>query len=166
MKRIILTSVLFVLLIGASSLAPAKKYKYTSDEAKFSITFPKEFNTSEEVQENYKSVQAQAMSDEMVFLAIYTIHEEDITQNEELSEISFDAFMEGLNGTPNGKTTWKVKKNSGLKSEYEVSEKNLVGEYRVILVGQIQYQVTAVSPKGSWDDKKAEKFFKSFKLKK
>ena len=167
MKRIVTSSLILILFIGVSSLAPAKKYKYTSEEGKLSVTFPSDYSTSEETQEKYKSVQAQAISDEMVFLAIYTIHEEDITQSkEQLSEISFDAFMEGLNGTPTGKTSWKVKKNSGLKSAYEVPEKDLIGEYRVVLVGQIQYQITAVSPKGSWDEQKAQKFFKSFKVKK
>jgi len=166
MKRIIFSSALLILLIGVTSLAPATKYKYTSEEANLSVTFPAEFTTSEESNENYKSVKTQAISDEMVFLAIYTVHDADVSEQEKLSEISINAFMEGLNGVPEGKTTWKVKKNNGLQSKFEVPEKDLVGDYRVVLIGQIQYQITAVSPKSSWDKKKASKFFKSFKVKK
>jgi hypothetical protein len=166
MKRLTLMSVLVLLLIGASSLAPATKYKYTSDEAKLSVTFPAEFSVSEETKEKYTSVQVQAISDEMVFMVIYTVHTEDISESAELSEISFDAFMDGLEGTPKVKSPWKVKKYSGLQSTFEVPSKDLVGDYRVVLIGQIQYQITAVSEKKSWDEKKAKKFFKSFKVKK
>lgn len=164
MKRILFSSALFVLFVGMTSLAPTAKFKYTSAEGKVSAVFPGEFTTSEEVQETYKTVKTQAMVDDMVFFVAYTIHEIEMTDVDELTRVSVDAFIEGLVGTVTEDATWKVKKNNGLQAKFAVEESGLVGEYRVVIIGQIQYQITAVAPKDSWDAKKASAFFKSFKV--
>ncbi|MDG1333200.1 MAG: hypothetical protein P8P74_12775 [Crocinitomicaceae bacterium] len=166
MKRIIFGSALLILLIGVTSLAPSQKHKYKSKEAKLSVTFPAEFETSTETKSNYTSVKTQAIVDEMIFLLIHSEHESDVSDHEGLAEISLNAFMDGIGTTPTEKSKWLVKKNSGLKATFDVEDKDLVGDYRVILVGQIQYQITAVAPKSAWDEEKAMKFFKSFKVKK
>ena len=165
MKRLIFASALLFLLVGITSLAPAPKYKYSSDEGKLTVTFPGEFETSEEQKETYKSVKTQAVVDDMVFFVGYTIHESDMADTDELTKVSLDAFINGLNGVVSEETTWKVKKNSGLKALFNVSDNGLKGEYRVVIIGQIQYQITAVSSVDAWDEKVAQKFFKSFKLK-
>jgi hypothetical protein len=166
MKRIIFSSALLILLVGITSLAPATKYTYTSDEAGCSVTFPAEFSTTEKDQEDYRSIQTQVVADEMVYMLICTVHNIELTETDDLTEVSMDAFMGSLGGTSKGKTTWKVKKNSGLQSKFEASEEGLYGDYRVLIKGQIQYQIVAVSPTASWNQKKADAFFKSFKLKK
>jgi len=164
MKRIILSSTLLVLLVGITSFAPATKHVYSSDEAKCSITFPAEFTTKVDEKEAYKSIQTQAIDDEMIFMAIFSVHNQPLTEKDKLANISFEAFMEALGGEATGKESWKVKKNTGLHSEFSVSGENLFGDYCVVLVGQVQYQVVAVAPKDSWDPKRASKFFKSFKI--
>ena len=164
MKRFFATGILFTLLIGITSLAPASKYKYYSEEANCTITFPAEYTTQVEEKDEYKSVQTQAIDKDMIFMMIYSKHNQSLTNEDELCEISFGAFMEGLGGNPSGKETWKLKKHTGLKSEFDVSREDLIGDYRVVIIGQIQYQIVAVSPKASWDAKKATKFFKSFKV--
>lgn len=166
MKRIILGCALFVLLISVTSLTPATKHTYTSEEANFSITFPTKFESSEEVDDDFRSVKTQCISDDMIYLAIYSVHEEDISGSKELTNISMRAFLEGLGATADSESTWKVGKYKGLKSTFEVSSGNLVGEYRVVLIGQIQYQITSVAPKNVWDKKEAKKFLKSFKVRK
>lgn len=166
MKRILFGGSLLILLIGVTSLAPAKKHKYTSSEAKLSVTFPSEFKTDIVNKVDYRSVKTQAISEEMVFLVIFSEHGSDMGDTEELAEVSLGAFLEGVEATSKNKTSWKVNNSSGLKSTFEAPEKDLIGEYRVVLIGQIQYQITAVSSKEAWDEKKAKKFFKSFKIKK
>jgi hypothetical protein len=46
-----------------------------------------------------------------------------------------------------------------------LSELSASCQYRVVLAGQIQYQIIVVAPVGSYDSKTAGKFFKSLKLK-
>ena len=166
MKRIIFGSALLLILLGATSLAPTTKIKYSSVEAKLTVTFPAEFSTTEQVEESYKSIKTQALLDGMVFFVIYTIHENDMTDPEGLAKISLDAFSGGLESTITEESAWKVNKKNGLQALLEVPEKELVGEYRVVILDQIQYQITVVSPKSDWDEKKAKKFFKSFKVSK
>ena len=128
-----------ILLIGVTSLAPATKYKYTSEEANLSVTFPAEFTTSEESNENYKSVKTQAISDEMVFLAIYTVHDADVSEQEKLSEISINAFMEGLNGVPQIEGVG-TRFHCKLQHSYE-------GGDHLIIVGAVEdYESEAVNP--------------------
>lgn len=166
MKRILLSSALLVLLIGITSLAPSAKVKYSSSEGKLSAIFPGEFSTSEDVQDTYKSVKTQAMADDMVYFVAYTIHDIEMTDVDELTQVSVEAFAEGLEGEVTSQTAWKVNKSNGLQAQIEVKGSSLKGEYRVVIIGQIQYQITAIAPVDSWDAKKASKFFKSFKVKK
>ena len=164
MKHFIVGSLLLVLLIGASSLAPSETHTYTSEEGRITVDFPAEFKTSEKVEEDYRSVQAQAISGDMVFFVDYTVHQENLSNSQPLIEISVNAFMKKMAATPQKKKTWKVNGVKGSKSFFESEEKKLVGEYRVVIIGQIQYQVAAVGPTDSWDAKKAKKFLKSFKI--
>lgn len=166
MKRILFSSTLLVLLIGITSLAPAAKFKYASTEGKVSATFPAEFSTSEDLQDTYKSVKTQAMDGDMVFFVAYTVHDIDMTEVDELTKVSVDAFVEGLQGEVTSQAAWKVNKSNGIQAKIEVKNQSLIGEYRVVIIGQIQYQITAIAPEDSWDSKKAGKFFKSFKVKK
>lgn len=166
MKRIIFSSALLILLIGVTSLAPAEKHKYTSDEAKLSVTFPSEFSATEEVKDSYTSTKIQAISEDMIFLLICTKHDGNVAEEDGLTEVSLQSFMDAMGSESTNSSTWKVKKHSGVKSMYSVPDKDLIGDYRVVLIGNFQFQITVVSPKEAWDEKKAKKFFKSFKVKK
>ena len=166
MKRIIFSSALLLLLVGVTSLAPTTKANYSSSEAKLSVTFPGEFTTTEQVEESYKSVKTQAIIDDMVFFVNYTMHDNEMTDSEGLAKVSLTAFIEGLEGEVSEENTWKVNKKNGLRAIFNAQGNSLTGEYRVVILDQIQYQITVVAPKESWDAKKAKKFFKSFKVKK
>lgn len=166
MKRILFGSALFLLFIGITSLAPSTKVKYSSSEGKLSAVFPGEISTSEDVQDTYKSVKTQAMVDDMVYFVAYTIHDMEMTNVDELTQVSVDAFAEGLEGEVTSQTAWKVNKSNGLQAQIEVKGSSLKGEYRAVIIGQIQYQITAIAPTDSWDPERANKFFKSFKVKK
>ncbi len=166
MKRIIFSCALLVLLVVATSLAPSAKFKYSSSEAKLSVVFPGEFETTEQVKDSYKSVKIQAVVDGVIYFAIYTVHDNEMTDSESLAKVSLDAFTEGIDGQITKESTWKVNKNNGLQVLLKAPSNDLVGEYRVVIIDQIQYQVTVVSPEKSWDAKRAKKFFKSFKVRK
>jgi hypothetical protein len=166
MKRILLASSLIVLLIGMASVAPATKMKYTSSEAKLSVTFPAEYSVDESNEDNYRTVKVQSESGGTVFFVNYTVHSESLTDFDELEDVSIQAFSEGLNGSVTSNSDWKVGKNTGKKVMIDVADSGLKGDYRVMFVGQIQYQITAVGPKDAWNEKMVNSFMKSFKLKK
>ncbi|PHR33231.1 MAG: hypothetical protein COA38_05085 [Fluviicola sp.] len=164
MKNIIFSSVLLLLLVGVTSLAPSTKVKYSSSEAKLSVTFPGEFTTTEKVKEAYRSSKTMANVGGVVYFVSYTIHDIDMADGESLAKVSLDAFINGLEGEITEESRWVVNKNNGFQAKLKVAGKDLVGEYRVVLINQIQYQITVIAPEGSWDNKKAKKFFKSFKV--
>lgn len=166
MKRIIYSSTLLLLLVSVTSLTPSVKVKYSSSEAKLSITFPGDFETTEQFKESYKSVKTQAVVDGVIYFSIYTVHDNEMSDPEALAKVSLDAFNDGLDGEITEESTWKVNKQNGLQAMIKVPGQDLVGEYRVVILDQIQYQITVVAPEESWDAKKAKKFFKSFKVKK
>ncbi|MCJ8288917.1 MAG: hypothetical protein HRT58_05835 [Crocinitomicaceae bacterium] len=164
MKNIIFSSVLLLLLVGVTSLAPSTKVKYSSSEAKLSVTFPGEFTTTEKVEEAHRSSKTTANVGGVVYLVSYTIHDNDMADGESLAKVSLDAFINVLEGEVTEESRWVVNKNNGFQAKLKVVEKDLVGEYRVVLINQIQYQITVIAPEGLWDNKKAKKFFKSFKV--
>lgn len=168
MKKTFLRALLLLLFIGTTSIASAQKQKYTSTEGKMSVTFPagSSFETSESDLDNTKTVKTAAQSNKVVFFVSYTIHETVMPEDEDLTQVSVDAFIKALNASITKQSDWKVGKNIGVKVELVVEENNLVGDYRVIMVGQYQYQITAMGSKSDWDQAVVNKFMKSFKLKK
>lgn len=166
MKRLLLFSSMTVLFIGLTSLAPSAKFKYTSSEGKASIVFPYEITTSEKSGDSYRSVSTQAMNNELLFYFTYTIHESELSENEALAQVSLDSFIEGLNGKVSKQSVWTVRKQKGLQAKLSVDANGLIGEYRVVLIGQIQYQIAVVGKFEGWNQKEADSFFNSFKVKK
>ena len=81
MKRVILSCTLLLVLVGVTSLTPSEKVNYSSVEAKLSVMFPDKFTTSEQFEENYKSVKTQCLADDMVFFVAYTVHESEMERN-------------------------------------------------------------------------------------
>ncbi|NOQ73858.1 MAG: hypothetical protein GQ574_17760 [Crocinitomix sp.] len=168
MKKIIFQSALLLIIVSISSaaLAQSTKAKYFSSEAKLSVTFPSKFETTEDVKEAFKSVKTQVMVNGALYYVSYSVHKNDLSKNESLAKVSLDSFIETLNGKVTKEAIWKVRKKNGLQALFNVTEGELKGEYRVVIIGQIQYQIAVVAPKESWDEKVTKKFFKSFKVKK
>lgn len=164
MKRIIFSCTLMILLVGVTSLAPSSKVNYSAAEAKLSVVFPGDYETSEQFEESYRSIKVQCIVEDMVFFVAYTIHDSEMAEVDGLAKVSLNAFIEGLEGEATEESIWKVNKKEGLKALIAVPETGLTGEYRVVIFDNIQYQIMAISPEASWDKKMAKKFFKSFKV--
>lgn len=164
MKRFTLFNVLWIFLVGVSSFAPATKYKFSPTEGKCSIVFPSEFSEETKEKEDYTMIKGQVTDDGMVLIATCTIHNTPLDDVDLLTEVSLNSFISSLNATTKSKTNWNVKKHKGLQVEFESTEQNMIGELRVIIVGQIQYQIVAVGSNEDWDVAKAQKFLNSFKL--
>ena len=167
MKHLLRSSSIIFLFIGLISIAPPpKKVKYSSTEGKLSVVFPDNFTVTEESNSGAKTVKAQLELDDMVFFVAYTVHEAVLEEHYELASVSLESFAEALNTEIIERSDWKVKKNLGTRAVIYSSDNKLKGEYRAILVGQIQYQLVAIGMDTAWDEKGAKTFLDSFKLKK
>ena len=165
MKKSLIKISLFSAVFILSSFAPASKIKYTSAEGKLEITFPTAFDIQDMSTENYSSIQAKADLDDQLFFMTYNIHTTELSDHEGLAETSLSSFTEALHGEITSRNTWQVKKNKGLKAKLKIEEYDLVGDYGVVIVGQIQYQVAVVSATDKWNQARSDAFFKSFKIK-
>ena len=167
MKTIYRTSIILILLLLSVSYTQAQKsVAYKSEEGKFSIKFPGEFKENITEKESAKTVKIQCELEKSNYFASYSLHKVDIDDPLEMAEVSLESFTEAIHGVVVTRTEWKIKKNEGLKALIDLPDNGAKLEYRVILVGNIQYQLIVIAVDGAIDKKKANAFFKSFKLKK
>ena len=166
MKRFITGGLLLIFLVGVTSLAPAPKFKYTASEVKLSVTFPAQFTTTNSGSDDYHMVKTQCTDGDMVFFVTYSIYGDDfdMSDTDPLLDVSLSAFSEALGANIKSESAWEVNKNTGVRATLESQENDLKGEYRVIFINKTQFQITAVAKKNAWDEKKASKFLKSFKI--
>jgi hypothetical protein len=159
---------LFFLFIGFTCLHPSigDSETFSSKEGKFKVTFPSTYEETVSESEDQKTVKINCVKGERIMFASYTLHEIEITDHKDMAEVSLDSFVEVLNGSLISKSEWKVKGNLGLQSvmTFESKEKIIKIEYRVVLVGQLQYQFVFIAPADDYDTKMAAKFFKSFQI--
>jgi hypothetical protein len=162
MKVTLIKTLFLLFLIGTSTVSIAKGYKYTSQDAKFSITFPVPFQTEEG--EDGKVASIMATVDNLTFLVYHTRHTSNFEDPIEAASLSVKAFNNSLGGNLKTSVAWMVKKHQGLKNEIEIEEEKALVEYRVIVIGSVQIQVVAIGTIADWNPKMIKKFFKTFKL--
>ena len=103
--------------------------------------------------------------DAFVFLISHTVHQLQIDNPAELTTLSVTTFAESLGANIDNQSPWKIKKNEGQKATFKSVEQGIIGEYRVIIIGQIQYQVVVVTSGDSLDNEMIHNFSKSVKIK-
>ena len=165
MKKIIFKLSFVAFLFIMQSFTPVKM-KYISSEAKLSITFPTTYETINKNGDGYSSVETQGNLNDQLFMASYQIHKVQMTEHEAMAIVSLESFNEALGGKITKQSTWMVNKNRGVQASIDIPASNLKAEYKVVLIGQIQYQVVVISEASIWNQANADKFFKSFKVKK
>lgn len=164
-KAITLLPICF-LFLSASIVPPSKNFKYKSEEGKMSVTFPAAYESTTDEKENIKIVKITTEVNEQTFFASYTVHQQQMEDRESLAELSLDSFTETTEGTITQKSAWKIKKNKGYKAMIDLNKQNAQIQYQAIIIGQLQYQLVVVAPKNKWDQKAADRFLKSFKVRK
>lgn len=82
----------------------------------------------------------------------------------DLANVSLEAFTESINGEISSQSDWKVKKSTGLQAIMEISELGATVDYRVVIVGNNQYQLVTIEMESDplGQDIK-DTFFDSFK---
>lgn len=159
---------LLLLFFNNFSYAQSSKVKYDSKVAKFSIVFSSEYEIEESYDEENKAktTKIKSNSNEFFEMASYTLHTVELPDTKQLQQISLDAFVEVVKSKIISKKEWKAGENIGISTILKSEELDLILSYNVIIKDQIQYQIIAFSKANSWDEKKANKFVKSFKLNK
>jgi hypothetical protein len=160
--KVTIGAALFIL----TSFGLAKGFIFTSEEGKYSINFPTEFSAKDMSEPDYISMQVQATLNKQLFFSTHNIHVTELTDHEALAETSLNSFVGAMEGSITSQEKWVVNKNNGLKAEFNVPSLNMKGVYNVVMIGQIQYQVAVLSEVESWNQAAADKFLKSFKVKK
>jgi hypothetical protein len=165
MKNSIFSVSLIAFVFVLTSFAPAAKIKYTSAEGKLSMKFPVAFKSVTKEAEDHKSVETQASFEDQLYFVSYTIHKVKMENHESLAATSLESFNEAMSGTITKQATWAIKKHKGLQADIEIPGNNMRVEYRVLLIGQIQYQIVVISEVAKWNQLRADEFIKSFKVK-
>lgn len=163
MKHLIKTFALLLSLI-LFSFAPSKRSTFTSEDGLVSITFPTDFTTDKNSNENVNRTKAQGALNDQLFVIGYAQHLNKMVEHEEMADVSLKSFVETLGAEVTKQEVWEYKKNKGIHAWLKGDNNELVGEYKVILIGQNQFQLISVAEPSKWDEKAAAKFFKSFKL--
>jgi hypothetical protein len=166
MKHKIATLCLAVLVVCSTvSAGNSKGFKYKSTEGKMSATFPAAYETVEDVAEFAKTVKTSADFGDATYLASYTLHYIELDDTEDLAAVSLDAFNSNLGGTITSQTDWVIKKSKGINAMINMVEQEATIQYKVVIRENIQYQVMVITPSSAWDQRAADAFFKSFKIK-
>jgi hypothetical protein len=166
MKTLKSSLLLLSVFILVTSFTPAKKkFIFDSDEGRFSVIFPAEYTTETEKGEGVTTIKTSCTLKGQTYFASYSLHEIKMVDHKEMAQVSYDSFMKAVGGELRSKTEWKVGDHSGLMAVMELVESSVKLEYRVVLVGNIQYQLVVMAPNADYNEKGAAKFFKSFTLK-
>lgn len=138
---------------------------YESKAGKFKAKFPSTPEVKTEDTDTGKRHKAMARFGNGVYFATFMVHDTPLAKHFDLAKTSLVAFNDKLGGTIKSQNDWEVKGHKGLQATINIADKGSLVEYRVVLVGQIQYQLIVVYPENEWDAKTTKKFFKKFKLK-
>ena len=100
-----------------------------------------------------------------MFLASSSVHESSLENDVEgLLETSVESFGESLNATLVSVESIKLKRVNGSFATFSYGNQNGKLEYRVFLKDNIQYQIITAQLGGEYDQRNADKFYKSFKI--
>ncbi|MCD4735047.1 MAG: hypothetical protein K8R53_03300 [Bacteroidales bacterium] len=139
--------------------------KYSSKASKASIVFPEEFKVERDENKSPVTTKVSAEVGENVFMFSYTNHEVTLDDPYHLAEVSLQSFQETLQGEVVKMTDYFYDDYKGRDAIFDVLGTEVTIYYRVLIVGQIQYQMVVVDQQGDILKKK-DKFFKSFKINK
>jgi len=158
--------ILSILLICIVAVNPADAISqtYKSSEGKFKVKFPGAIDIKEEEKEKSTTKKISCNENNNAYFVNWTEHKITMKDQKKMAEVSLDSFLKSLGGSVSNKEDWNLKKYVGRKAKISLEEEKAVVHYRVILVGQNQYQVIVTAKKKDFDAKAAEKFFKSFKV--
>jgi hypothetical protein len=164
MKKVLRPISYFALFILFVSFVTIENHYFISAEGKYSITFPAEYTIERSNQDDFSSEQVQSSFNDHLLFSNANIHKEKLENHESLAKTAYEAFISVMGDATSKQEVWTVKKNKGLKVEFELSKESLKGVYYVVLIKQVQYQFVVLSPISKWDPSVAKNFIKSLEM--
>lgn len=167
----VLLAIFFLAPMGqavAQSAKPAKPkwHAYSTEVGKIKAKFPGNPTLENQDTEIGKKHTATARFGENTYMISYVIHTTTLAEQDKLADASLAAFRDKVKGQVLNQSPWTVKKaGTGIRASIAMPDKDAKVEYRVVLIGQIQYQIIVVAPSDKYDAKVAEKFLKKVKIK-
>ncbi|MCG8574223.1 MAG: hypothetical protein MI810_05005 [Flavobacteriales bacterium] len=164
---------LFVLLLAPGFNWAAQTYE--NDEARFKITFPTHFEVEQSQDEESKAYTITCLYQGMIFVVNAIIFDKEFSEDESFEQevLSCKNMCKsmGAKWKPKKLTAWRVEDNSGfilpIKGKKKSNESSLTfyGNYYVMIVGKIQYQLTVLAQKRKYFNGNTERAFSnSFRL--
>ena len=163
-----LFTLLFALMLGfvATPVSAQKWVKYKEKSCKCKIKFPVQPEEDVTEKEDATTYKISAQVNDQTFFFGYTVHGVTMVDHENMAKISLDAFNEQLGGEVRGERAWEISGATGRQATLDLKEQGAVCMYKVVLIGQMQYQVVVIAPLSTLDKDAADDFFASFKPKK
>lgn len=142
------------------------EYKYESAEFNISIVFPMAFEETlgqKEVEGKIqKKTSVKGSDGSGHYLASVTKHVVQMRNHVEMADISMNAFVETTKGEIKTQAAFMYKEHEGRDAVIYLPAQQSYVHYRVILIGDYQYQIVVVSDIES-RSKAISDFFNSFK---
>lgn len=157
---------LLVVVLFASIHTQSIAQKLVSSAGKFSVKFPCLYEESVSEGSEQTTYKFTCEKNGQTYFIGYSLHRIEMKGHEDLAQVSVDSFIEAVQGDLTSQWEWKIANASGLKTLISVENGETLIDYRVVLIGQIQYQVVVLAAKNEYDQKAAGKFQKSFKIQK
>lgn len=163
-----LISLLFVLMAGLliTPVSAQKWVKYKDADCKCKIKFPTTPEKTKTEKDEATTYKVSAQVGDQTYFFGYTKHEVTMVDHENMAHISLEAFNEQLKGQVVNERPWEISKATGRQATINLTEQSAVCMYKVVLIGQMQYQAVVIAPISTVDKDGAKTFFDSFKPKK
>ena len=153
-----------VLMLSAHFINAQGYYVYTNEEANCSVTFPGEYESETSENEEATTIKIVCNKDGFTYLLSFSFHKNKMVDHEEMADVSYDSFLTTVGGEAVSKKKWKIDGYKGVKATIDMPENQAMVEYRVVLVGDIQYQMAAMALYDSYDEDLAKEFCESFRF--
>ncbi len=147
----------------ALSVAEVGGHPFTSADSKISIKMPAEFEKEVSELDDGKTTKVSCTLDGILYFFSWTEHITPMTDHTALATTSLNAFNETVGATITEQKPYFYKNHEGVSATM-VAEGKGYFNYRVILIGQFQFQLVVASTADNIR-KSSKKFFKSFKYK-
>ncbi len=155
---------ILILFITTNTYSQSKDWvKYSSDEGNVKISFPCQYEVAEMEKDYGKTFTVKGTSGDDFYYLAFTLHDEDMSDAENLALISLESFSNELNGEIVQQEKFTEKKQTGVKAKILLEDGSKDIYYRAIISGQVQYQLIVIDASKSIEEDR-KKFFDSFKI--
>ncbi len=156
----------FFLLTSFSPSEKVKWKKYSSTKYQFKVKFPAAVDESISEEDGITTLKLNSKINKNAFLFYCTEHTTPLANidSKSLAEEALKGFSSALGAKKIDSSDWSYKGHAGKQASFSNNEIRV--DYRVVIIGQNQYQAMVTSRKTDFKNDLAQKFFKSIKIKK